>query len=196
MDSPLGATVGNALETAEAIEILHGRGPDDTRECTLVLGAEMLVAAGVARSRAEARRKLVAAIRDGRALDMMRKLVRAQGGDPRVVDDPTRLPRARHVVAVRAQASGHVHALDAYRVGALACRLGAGRATADDTIDPAVGIVFRKKPGDATKHADVLAELHLAQPTHATWARPALLDAYRIARGAPRRPPLVLGRIT
>jgi pyrimidine-nucleoside phosphorylase len=195
MDAPLGRAVGNALEVAEAIEVLHGRGPDDTRGCTLALGAEMLVAAGVARSRRDARRMLAQAIRDGRALRVMRTMVRAQGGDARVVDEPDRLPRARHVVVLRAPRNGYVRALDAHAVGGLACRLGTGRTTADDTIDPAVGIVFHAKPGDSVRRGAPLAELHLVSATHAAWARPALLAAYAFGKRPPRPSPLFLERI-
>ena len=195
MDAPLGRTVGNALEAAEAIELLHGHGPDDLRECTLALGEAMLLAARVTRSRRAARAMLTAAIRDGRALATMRRLVRAQGGDARVVDEPDRLPRARHVIALSSPASGYVQTLDARAVGLLACRLGAGRTRTEDTVNPAVGIVFAKKPGDLIRRGDTLAELHLASPTHASWARPALLAAYRFSRHPPHPTPLVLERV-
>ena len=195
MDAPLGCAVGIALETAEAIELLHGHGPDDLRECTLALGEAMLLAARVTRSRRAAHGMLTAAIRDGRALAVMRHLVHAQGGDPRIVDEPDRLPRTRHVVELRALTTGYVEALDARAVGMLAVRLGAGRTRAEDTIDPAVGIVFAKKPGDAVRRGDTLAELHLASPTHATWARPALLNTYDFAQRRPSPAPLVLERI-
>ena len=106
MEEPLGRTVGNALETVEAFDVLHGRGPADLTECTLALGAEMLVMGAVARSVEEGRAKLEASVRDGSALAVARKMVAGQGGDARVVDEPDRLPSARGRHAVRAAPSG------------------------------------------------------------------------------------------
>jgi pyrimidine-nucleoside phosphorylase len=192
MDSPLGAAVGNALETAEAFELLQGRGPEDLRECTLALGTEMLLAAGVERSPAAARRRLAAAIANGAGLARMEGLVRAQHGDARVVREPDRLPRAKVVATVTAQRDGYVHDLDALQVAELALRLGAGRTRVEDSIDPSVGIVLRKKPGDAVGRGEPLAELHVRKRTELATARTALLAAYSFGPTKPRLRPLVL----
>jgi pyrimidine-nucleoside phosphorylase len=192
MDSPLGAAVGNALETAEAFELLQGRGPEDLRECTLALGAEMLLAAGVARSLGAARRRLEAAILSGAGLARMESLVRAQHGDPRVVREPDRLPRAKIMAAVTAPEDGYVRELDALQVAELALRLGAGRTRAESSIDPSVGIVLKKKPGDSVRRAEPLAELHMRERAELPAARRALLAAYTFGTTKPRLGPLVL----
>ncbi len=141
MNAPIGRTIGNALEIRESIEILRGGGPRDTRELTHVLGGEMLVLGGVAKDAAEGRAQIERALGDGRALEVFRKVVAAQGGDPRVCDSPgSVLPRAKHrdELALRA---GRVMAIDSEALGIAALILGAGRRTTHDTIDPAAGLV-------------------------------------------------------
>jgi thymidine phosphorylase len=141
MTQPIGRTIGNALEIRESIEVLRGGGPRDTRELTHVLGGEMLVLGGAARDPAEGRAKIERALGDGSALEVFRKVVAAQGGDPRVCDSPgSVLPRAAHrdELALRA---GRVVAIDGEALGIAALILGAGRRTTDDKIDPAAGLV-------------------------------------------------------
>jgi pyrimidine-nucleoside phosphorylase len=192
MDSPLGATVGNALETAEAFEVLHGRGPDDLMECTLALGVEMLLAGKIERRQAAAEKRLRAAITSGAAVKAMAGLIAAQHGDPRVVAEPDRLPRARHVIPVIAPRTGYVQDLDAIRIAELALRLGAGRTRSDQHINPAVGIVLHKKPGDRVARGQTLAELHVDKRSDLPAQQTALLHAYTL--GARRRavPPLII----
>jgi pyrimidine-nucleoside phosphorylase len=142
MNAPIGRTIGNALEIREAIEILRGGGPRDTRELTHVLGAEMLVLGGAAGDPADGRAKIERVLADGSALEVFRRVVAAQGGDPRVCDSPgSVLPRAAHrdELALRA---GRVMAIDSEALGIAALILGAGRRTTDDTIDPAAGLVI------------------------------------------------------
>jgi pyrimidine-nucleoside phosphorylase len=141
MTQPIGRTIGNALEIRESIEVLRGGGPRDTRELTHVLGGEMLVLGGAARDPAEGRAKIERALGDGSALEVFRKVVAAQGGDPRVCDSPgSVLPRPAHrdELALRA---GRVVAIDGEALGIAALILGAGRRTIDDKIDPAAGLV-------------------------------------------------------
>jgi len=141
MDAPIGRTIGNALEIRESIEVLRGGGPGDTRELTHVLGAEMLVLGGVAKDSADGRAQIEKVLADGSALEVFRKVVAAQGGDPRVCDSPgSVLPRPQHrdELALRA---GRVVAIDSEALGIAALILGAGRRTKDDTIDPAAGLV-------------------------------------------------------
>ncbi len=192
MDSPLGRAVGNALETAEAFALLRGAGPDDLLECTQVLGVQMLLAGGLERSPLAAERRLQAAIRSGAACAKMEALVRAQGGDPRVVSEPDRLPRAERVARLEAARGGFVRDLDARAVAEVALRLGAGRTRADQPIDPAVGVVLHKKPGERVRRGEPLAELHLRRGAQLAAARAALLAAYRIGPKPPPRRPLVL----
>jgi pyrimidine-nucleoside phosphorylase len=148
MDAPIGRTIGNALEIRESIEVLRGGGPRDTRELTHVLGGEMLVLGGAARDVADGRARIERALTDGSALDVFRKLVAAQGGDPRVCDSPgSVLPRARHRDEL-ALPAGRIVAIDSEALGIAALLLGAGRRTVDDVIDPAAGLVVDAYPGE------------------------------------------------
>ncbi len=163
MDQPLGLAVGNALEVKESLDVLRGGGPADVRELTLALAAEMLVLAGIDPDNAAARTLATRALDGGDALDLFRKVVEAQGGDPRAVDDPDKhLARAPRLVPVPASRDGFVTAIDAYAVGEAIVALGGGRRAAADRIDPAVGIVFEKKVGDAVKAGETLAVVHAA----------------------------------
>ncbi|HKU43246.1 MAG TPA: thymidine phosphorylase, partial [Polyangiales bacterium] len=193
MDAPLGRAVGNALETREACELLLGRGPDDLLECTLALGAELLRMGKLARGEADARRQLSAALASGRALAVLESVVRAQGGDARVVREPDRLPSAPRRIAVRAAASGRVRALDAFQVGHACVALGAGRARAEDSIDPRVGVLLARKQGERVRQGELLAEVHAADAAAGRQAARAIALAYTIGAGA-RSTPLVLGR--
>jgi len=141
MDAPIGRTIGNALEIRESIEVLRGGGPADTRELTHVLGAEMLVLGGVAKDPAQGRARIERALADGSALEVFRKVVAAQGGDPRVCDSPgSVLPKAAHRDELTLKA-GRVVAIDSEALGVAGVLLGAGRRTKEDTIDPAAGLV-------------------------------------------------------
>lgn len=160
MDQPLGRTVGNALEVAESIACLRGEGPADVMEVTYTLGAHMLVLGGVARDEAEARQKLAAVVANGKALAKLREIVVAQGGDGRAIDDPTRLPRAQWQVPLRAERAGFVTDVDAMGVALAALRLGAGRARAEDKVDPAVGVGALVKMGERVEAGATLAVIH------------------------------------
>jgi pyrimidine-nucleoside phosphorylase len=140
MEAPLGATIGNALEVREAIACLRGQGPADLREVTLALGTEALVAAGTETDREAGAATLGRLLDGGGALDRFRRLVEAQGGDPRVVDEPDRLPSAAVRRDVPSPRSGAVSRLDARALGWAAVELGAGRRRIEDEVDPAVGL--------------------------------------------------------
>ena len=198
MDAPLGRAVGNALEVWESVECLKGRGPDDLMEVSLELAAEMLVLGGVAANRDEALAKCLRSIADGSALERFRKVVAAQGGDPRVCDDPRGvLPKAQRVEPFRAARAGFIAGIRAWPVGQASMLLGAGRARADSAIDPAAGIVFLKTVGDEVREGDVIAEIHV-NPPHAA-ALPEslamLADATTFAATAPAAPSLILERL-
>jgi pyrimidine-nucleoside phosphorylase len=165
MDSPLGRSVGNAIETREAIELLRGRGPADLLEITLALGAEMLLIGRVVKNRREAHDKLLMALRDGSAARTMERLIAAQGGDPAVVSDPSLLPGAPLHIDVHAKTGGFVASIDAREVGLAAVSMGAGRLRAEQTIDPAVGIEILAKPGDAIARNAPVARLHARAPS-------------------------------
>ncbi|MDB6093270.1 MAG: pyrimidine-nucleoside phosphorylase [Verrucomicrobia bacterium] len=160
MEQPLGRGVGNALEVLESIECLKGRGPADTMEVTYALGEQMLVLAGVVQSTEAARAKLEATISQGSALEKFREMIRAQGGDARVVDDPARLPQAKWKVPLAARHRGYVQSVDAMGVALAALRLGAGRAKAADPVDHAVGFSELAKVGERVEVGGRLAVVH------------------------------------
>ena len=147
MDQPLGVAIGNAVEVAEAIEILRGDGPPDVRALTVRLGAEMLVLGRKARDLRDGTRRIERAIASGAGLERFALGVRLQGGDPRVVDDPARLPRARHSRVVRATRAGVVVRADAGVLGRAATLLGAGRLRKEDRISPGAAILLQAKVG-------------------------------------------------
>jgi len=195
MSAPTGVMVGNALEVREAIDVLRGGGPPDTVAITVALGAEMLLLAGVERSRAAARRRIADALSTGSGLAVFRRMVAAHGGDPRAVDDTRRLPRARHRIPVEAKSAGVVGQVDALRVGLLAVAMGAGRTRVDQRIDPAVGIELAARVGDRVERGQPLAFLHLRSEAKAVAfvAEAARAFVFRNGRAPERR--LLLGRV-
>ena len=198
MDAPLGSAVGNAVEVQEAIDILRGEGPQDVRELTLQLGIEMLLAGdapGVNGDAAAARKMLEAAISTGSGLTRFRELIQAQGGDPRVLDDPMRLPQPKLIREIRAVRSGVLTALDAGLVGLAAVDLGAGRERKEDAVDHAAGLLLLKRVGDQVKDGDVLAELHAATEERLDKGELRLRSAVTLGESAPPRKPLILERI-
>src|ERR1019366_8820746 len=160
MDEPLGRAVGNALEVAESIDCLKGRGPADTMEVTYALGEQMLLLAKVATAKEGAREKLEASIASGAALQKFRELVTAQGGDTRVADEPSRLPQAKFKVPLTALRAGFVQDVDALGVAFAALRLDAGRTKAEDKIDHAVGVSALAKIGERVESGALLCVIH------------------------------------
>jgi pyrimidine-nucleoside phosphorylase/thymidine phosphorylase len=197
MSQPLGRAVGNALEVVETVELLRGAGPPDLRLVTVELTAEMLVLAGVARDGAAARARVEAAIADGSGLAKLEEIVRAQGGDPRALSDPERLPRAPRTWEVRAPAAGHVEAIDAEALGLAAVALGAGRARVEDRVDPAVGLVVHRRLGDPVARGEPLCTVHEGDRSEPRPRMAARLEAaFRIGPTAAAPPPLVIERMT
>jgi pyrimidine-nucleoside phosphorylase len=160
MSQPLGYAIGNALEVKEAIETLKGEGPEDLTRLCIELGSRMVVAGGKAGSIEEAEGMIQQVINDGSALALFRKFIEAQGGNPEIADDPSKLPSASEVIEFQAQTDGYVQSIGADDIGLAAMHLGAGRATKDEQIDLGVGIVLKKKVGDAVKKGEPLAEIH------------------------------------
>lgn len=195
MNTPLGLTIGNALETREAIELLQGKGPADLLECTLALGAEMLIAGEVASTDAEARAKLEAAIADGSALAVMERMVAAQGGDTAVIRDPSRLPKAPLVTSVVAPRGGYVTGIDPLELGLTGVLLGAGRTRADQAVDPVVGIVIVAPHGTKVAEGQELAQLHVRSLDQAHEVSARVAAAFTIGDERGVRAPLVLERI-
>jgi len=182
MDQPLGRAVGNALEVKEAVDLLRDEGPGDLREVTVELAAEMLVLGGVAAGVEEARRRVVAAIGDGRGFLKLCEIVEAQGGDPDALADPSLLPQAALVRDVPSLERGLVQAVDAEAIGLAAMALGAGRSRIEDRVDPGAGVLVHKKVGDAVEPGELLATLHVGhtpmEPANAVEAR--VRSAYQI----------------
>jgi pyrimidine-nucleoside phosphorylase len=193
MEEPLGTTIGNALEVKESLAILRGEGPKDTTELTLALGAEMLVLGGVASGLEVARQQLIAAQRSGAGLAKFRACVEAQHGDPRAIDDPSRLPLAAHKTAVTAARSGVIARIDSFALGLAAMRLGAGRTRAEDKIDPAVGIELTRRVGEQVRAGDELALVHHNRGADEVWRE--VQQAMVVADEAEATGPLVIDRI-
>lgn len=162
MDQPLGFAVGNALEVREAILTLRDEGPEDLFQECLTLGSRMLALGGVARDEDDGRARLVGAVESGAALEVLRRWVSAQGGDPRVADDLSLLPTAPFTREVVAHEAGWVGAFDAEGVGRAAMAMGAGRAAVDDIIDHSAGLVLAVKVGDRVDAGEPLVTLHAA----------------------------------
>jgi pyrimidine-nucleoside phosphorylase len=160
MDRPLGHACGNALEVAEAIEVLKGAGPGDLIEVTMALGAAMLVLGGAASSQEAARTLMADAISSGRALLKLEEIISAQGGDSRVVRDPGRLPRAAHTETFVAKREGVMQSVDPRAIGYGIIALGGGRRSMEDRIDPSVGFVITAKPGLRVAKDQSLATIH------------------------------------
>ena len=160
MSQPLGFAIGNALEVKEAIDTLKGNGPKDLMELCYTLGSQMIVLGNKAKSLEEARVLLEEVVQNGKALDVFKKFITAQGGDASVVDDPSLLPQAKFQIELPAKQSGYVEKIEADDVGVAAMLLGAGRATKESTIDLAVGLVLHKKVGDSVKDGESLVTIH------------------------------------
>ncbi len=195
MDEPLGFEVGNASEIVESIAVLRGNGPDDLTEVTMVLAAEMLVLGKIDDSVEAARQRLTRTVESGSALELFGKVIEAQGGDPRVIDDQSLLPSASHTFELKAPKSGSVRGVNALAVGRAAMRLGAGRETKEDMVDPAVGISLRAKTGHTVEIGEPVAVLHFNDHDRVEAALALLRDAWDI--GDPAGPaPLVIERIS
>ncbi len=195
MSAPLGRTIGNSLETREALLVLHGKGPADLVECTLALGAEMLRVGGVARTDAEARAALQRSIDSGEAAARMERLVAAQGGDASVVAHPERMPSAPLRVALRAGRSGVVRSIDALELGLVAVTMGAGRTRADQAVDPVVGIELACARGEHVKAGEPVAWLHVRDEPSAERVAARALAAFDVGDEAAPAPSLVMATI-
>ena len=193
MDQPLGFAVGNALEVREAIGVLRGEDVPDLKELCLTLGSEILTGSGLAPDQGSAREALLRAIDSGAALQKLADMVQAQGGDPAAVFDPDLLPKAKVRRIVRAEEDGYVSSINARGVGSVAMSLGGGRATKEDVIDLSVGVVLRKKVGDAVKAGEDLAVIHAADKASAETAKDALLKCFLLDKDPPVRKPFIRG---
>jgi pyrimidine-nucleoside phosphorylase len=195
MDAPLGRAVGNANEVVESIETLKGRGPRDLEDLSVLLAARMLVVAGVAPDEGDASARVRKAIASGSGLAKLAQIIENQGGDPRVVDDYTRLPSAPDRVVVGAPADGYISTLEAEPIGRAAVALGAGRNRLDDVVDHGVGIMVIAPPGTAVRAGDPVLEVAHRAGRGLETALDLIRDAIRIAEQPPAAAPLVRDRI-
>ncbi|MGQ9714867.1 MAG: thymidine phosphorylase, partial [Anaerolineae bacterium] len=191
MNQPLGCAVGNALEVREALETLQGRGPDDFVSLVRTVAGWMLFLSGRASSPEEGQALADAALASGQALAKFRAFVEAQGGDPRYVDNPDLLPKARFVRTVLAPRSGYIVALNAEEVGMAAVLLGAGRNKKGDPIDHAVGIVLNAKVGARVEDGDPLFTVHANDGQALEEATQRVLEAYTWSDEPVQPPPLI-----
>jgi pyrimidine-nucleoside phosphorylase len=195
MEAPLGVAVGNAVETREALDVLAGEGPPDLVECTMRLAAEMLVMGGVAKGEEDARARLAAAITTGAAAKTAERMIHAQGGDPRVVAERTRLEVAREEVVVEAPRDGVVERVDALGIGLAAVAMGAGRARADQAVDHAVGIYVDARPGARVSRGQPLARLRVRSRGDASAIVERVASSFVLGDAPAAQRPLVIGRI-
>jgi pyrimidine-nucleoside phosphorylase len=196
MDRPLGVAAGNANEIVESFQTLRGKGPRDLYEVTKAQAARLLVLSG-RYDAASADAALENAIASGSAIDKTKAWVAAQGGDPSVVDDPSRMAKPSRVVEVRAPRSGFITAIDTYRAGMLAVDMGAGRRKAEDEIDFAAGLMFDRNAGDQVEAGEVIARVELgARGDGGRALDRELLDCIAFGDAPPASLPLVVEHLT
>jgi len=195
MDQPLGKAIGNALEVKEAIATLRGEGPADLEELSLVLAAQMLVLAGAEKEAAAAEAKLKALIASGEGLRTFSRWIEGQGGDPRIVEEPQRLPLATTVVGVKSPQAGYVASWATEELGLISMRLGAGRARKEDPIDHGVGLVIEKKIGDWVEVGEEIAKVYARSEAEAASGAAAVLNTVKLVSTPPPKKPLVIGYI-
>jgi pyrimidine-nucleoside phosphorylase/thymidine phosphorylase len=191
MDQPLGRRVGNALEVFEAIETLKGRGPKDLESLSVELAARMLVLARVEPGLLAARGRVREALLKGHGLRKLEQVIELQGGDPRVCEDPGRLPSAAEEVHLDAEQDGRVSRIASRAVGQAAMLLGAGRETVNSPVDPAVGVVLHKKVGDPVVERETLATLHVNDRQRLDEAMALLRSAIQVHPRPSRLTPLI-----
>jgi pyrimidine-nucleoside phosphorylase len=185
MDQPLGNYVGNALEVIECLDVLEGNGAADLRELCIVEAAWMFFIAGRSGTVDEGRSLAEKLIASGAAKQKFCEMVRAQGGDDRIVEDRARLPQARSTVEVRAAKSGFVSAINCERIGVASLVLGGGREKKEDTVDPAVGLIVHKKTGDRVAVGEPLCTVHYNSDTRLAEAQATITSAYTITPEPP-----------
>ena len=192
MDQPLGRAVGNALEVREAIATLRGEGPADLTELSVTLAARMVRLGGLVKDAASAEQAVRSALASGRGLEKFHAIVEQQGGDPRTLDDPSRLPRARSQFIVRSERTGYVADIHAEQVGRAAMMLGAGRNRVEDAIDPAVGAIILAHRGEEVRAGDGLVEVHYNADAKLAEALAMLRQAWAIAEEPPTPESIVI----
>jgi len=196
MDAPLGRAVGNGLETREALQCLAGRGPEDLASLSAVLVGEMLYLGGLEKSPEAGTLLAGEALAQGRGVDRMARLVAAQGGDPSVVHDPSRIPMAPEVEVLSARVPGFIREISPTSLGYGVVELGGGRHRMEDPVDLRVGFLLEVQPGDWVDPGDALGEVHAADAAGLERGLGILQDAVVIGPESPRsRPSLIIERV-
>lgn len=195
MNQPLGDTVGTSLELKEAIQLLKGEGPEDMKELVLKLGMEIVRLAGVAGSTLSAKQTVQRHLTDGSALEKLKDLVRAQGGDPSYIDHPEKFAVAKHIRKLPAPKRGYVHTINAAMIARGVHLLGAGREGPKGKVDHAVGVSEIKKVGTQVKQGEPLMMIHYNDEAKLETALNYFKEAYRLAPKRPTPPPLVVERV-
>ena len=196
MDQPLGTHVGNALEVKEAIDILAGRAGGDLLEVSLTLGGYMLLLAGKAESPEAGKAMMKTAIDSGAGLKKLKEMIAAQGGDPSVCDDVTRLPQAKVIRAAKCGKAGWVQKMDTMALGMAAQAMGAGRMKMDDELDYSVGYVLQVRIGDRVQEDSPLCVLHARSEADAEQAEQAVRNAIQIGDEPCGRAPNFIAIVT
>ena len=195
MNQPLGDTVGTALEVNEAIKLLKGEGPEDMKDLVMKLGMEIVRLAGVAGSTLSAKQTVQRHLSDGAALEKLKELVKAQGGDPAYIENPDKFVVAKHVRKLPAPKRGYVHTINAAMIAHGVHILGAGKNAAGDKIDYSVGVSEIKKVGTQIKQGEPLMMIHYNDESKLEQALEYFKNAYRLAPKRPTPPPLVVERV-
>lgn len=194
MDRPLGNNIGNALEVSEAVDILKGNGPEDLKEICIELAANMLFLAGKGDIDI-CRRLAIDAIEQGTALEKLIEMVKRQGGDPKVIEDTSKLPQAPFKFEWKAETTGYIEKMQAEKLGIASLILGAGRKSKEDIIDPSAGIELLKKPSDRIEEGETLAVLHTSKKDSIPEAVSVLKTAISTSANAVLKQPLILGKV-
>ena len=195
MDMPLGRCIGNALEVQEAVQVLSGQGERRLRALCLELAANMIYLGQQASDMSEARAQVVKAVREGRALEKLRQMVEAQGGDGSYIAHPERFAVSPAVVEVIAPEDGYITRLDAEGCGLAAVELGAGRETKESSIDPGAGIILLKNKGDRVEKGQPIARLYAQREELCQRGKERFLTALEIGPQAPEIGPMILERV-
>ena len=195
MDQPLGRAVGNAMEVMECLDVLNGKGPEDLRELCLVLSSWMFLLGKRVNNIVEGRKLGESMICSGKARDKFREMIRFQGGNAAVIDDPGLLPRARHTAEVPSSASGYVSAMICEQIGTACVLLGGGRGKKEDVVDPAVGIVVHKKLGEKVITGESLCTVHYNSTDRLEMAMPLIAESYTIGPELPKEPRKLVYRV-
>jgi pyrimidine-nucleoside phosphorylase len=196
MNQPLGRAIGNSLELQEALDTLRGDGPEDFREHCMVVSGYMLALGGLAPDEMHGKKMAEEALVSGKSLGMFRRLVEAQGGDVRYVDEPGLFPKASNIVDVKSPRSGYLAEVNAREAGETAVLLGGGREQKDDPIDHTVGIVVQRKVGDHVRAGDLLFTIHANDENKLQTAIQKMLEAHRWSDEPVNPLPLYYGMVS